>query len=214
MEEKIVKKITTFLKKYPLVKYKKGQIIYKPEDSSKVYFIKSGYTRVFLISNQDKEITLPMIKSLFFSSLVSHITERQNNYYFQAISEVEAWVVPQKEIVEFIENDPKIYREIIKDVIEEFVVLTEKFQQLILSDAYVKVASLICSMADVNGNKTNKDVKIEFNIPHRILASMTGLTRETVTLQILKMQKDGLVKIKGRTIIIKDYKRFKKLTDF
>jgi CRP-like cAMP-binding protein len=44
-----------------------------------------------------------------------------------------------------------------------------------------------------------------------MLASMTGLTRETVTLQILKLQKEGFLYNKGRRIVVKDMDKLKEI---
>lgn len=215
MDTKIIKKITPFLKGYELVKYKKGQLIYKPSESSMVCLIKSGYTRTYLLSKEGQEITLPIIKSLFFSSLIPHITGEKNQYYFESISPIEMWQIPKDEFLTFIKEDKELFNEVVKSIITEFSFLTDSFQKIILGNAYIKIASLINSIANEAGKIKGNEVRISLNVPHRIMASMTGLTRETVTLQILKMQKDGYLKTKGRNIIIRDYKKFKKLlSDF
>ncbi|HBP50822.1 TPA: hypothetical protein DD455_00625 [Candidatus Shapirobacteria bacterium] len=42
------------------------------------------------------------------------------------------------------------------------------------------------------------------------MASLTGLTRETVTLQMLKLEKDGLIDNFRRQIVVMDMKVLKK----
>lgn len=213
MEEKIIKKLNTFLKNYKTVKFKKGQLIYSPKDIN-ICLIKDGYTRTYIINKDKQEITLPYIKSLFSSSLSQHLIGKPNQYYFESISPVEIWSVPKNDFLKFIAENPKISEEIVKSMILELSELADNFSKLISSDAYTKIAALICSIAEKTANTSKNEVKINFNIPHRIIASMTGLTRETVTLQILKMQKDGYLKTKGRAIIIRNYKKFQKLSGF
>lgn len=94
-------------------------------------------------------------------------------------------------------------------MIFDLIELAEKTEKLILADAYTKVAMLIIDLANNFGKKQGQEILIDVNIPHRVWASITGLTRETVTLQILKMQKRGLLKNEQRKIIIKDINKLK-----
>lgn len=212
MNEKIKKQLTAFFNKYKLVKYKKGQIIFKPgERIPGILFDKSGYVRVYTVSKDGKEITLPILKPLFFSSVVDSLLDKENKYYIETISPVELWIAPENEFMEFIKNDSELYEQITKVMFNDFIELTNNVSQLIFGDAYTKIASLIYSMSEKFGEQKGKETIISFNTPHRMLASMTGLTRETVTLQILKLQKDGFVYNRGRRIVVKDMEKLKEI---
>jgi len=211
MNDKIKKQLISFFEKNELVKYKKGQIIFKPGDKiSGVLFDKSGYVRVYKVAKDGKEITLPMLKPLFFCSLTDVLLKKENAYYIEAISPVEFWMSPEKEFVEYLEKDVELDRKLNKILLSDFVDLTNNIQHLVFGDACAKIASLIYNMSTKFGEKRDKEETIiDFNTPHRILASMTGLTRETVTLQILKLQKEGILYNKGRKIVIKDTERLR-----
>jgi CRP-like cAMP-binding protein len=93
---------------------------------------------------------------------------------------------------------------------EKFLDLTSYISHLVSGDAYTKVAGLIYSMADEYGISKNKTVTIKFKITHKLIATLTGLTRETVTLQMLKLEKDGLIDNDRRQIVVQDMKVLKK----
>jgi CRP-like cAMP-binding protein len=212
MNEKIKKQLVAFFNKYKLIKYKKGQLIFKPgEKISGVLFDKSGYVRVYTISKEGKEITLPMVKPLFFCSLIDVLLGKENKYYIEAISPVELWMAPENEFMDFLKSDPELNDKITKLMFNDFIDLTNNVQQLVFGDAYTKIASLIYSMSEKFGETKGKETIIGFNTPHRMLASMTGLTRETVTLQILKLQKEGFLYNKGRRIVVKDMDKLKEI---
>jgi CRP-like cAMP-binding protein len=212
MNEKIKKQLLKFFNKYKLNTYKKGQIIFKPgEKLPGILFDKNGYVRIYTISKDGKEITLPMLKPLFFCSLVDSLLGKENKYYIEAISQVELWTAPEDEFMSFIKTDPNLYETINKVMFSDFMDLTNNVEQLIFGDAYTKIAALIYSMSEKFGETKGKETIIGFNTPHRMLASMTGLTRETVTLQILKLQKEGYVYSKGRRIVVKDMNKLKEI---
>ena len=211
MNEQTKKELVAFFSKYNLIKFKKGQVIFKPgEEISGMAFIKSGYVRIYSVTKDGKELTVPMFKPMLFSSVLQTMVGIENKNYFQAISPVEMWVAPKDEAKKFIDENPEIREKLTKMVLSDFIELSNNLQKIIYGDAYTKVASLVYSMVNKSEGK-DKNVEIKFSTPHRMIASMTGLTRETVTLQLLKLQKDGFLSTKGRHLVIKDLQKLEKL---
>jgi CRP-like cAMP-binding protein len=205
MKQKTKTDIGNFLKKYKIVKYKKGQILVRPGDLfGKIILEKTGFARVYKVADDEREISWPTLKPMWMYSLITALGNKKNEYYVETVTKMEAWVVPVDEFLNFLKTEDltEIYKSLISDLVE----LSEKMEQLVLADAYTKVAILINDLAINFGQKRGNEILIDFNIPHRVLASITGLTRETVTLQILKMQKDKILHNKGRSIVIKDIK--------
>ena len=207
------KKIVSFFNKYKLLKFKKGQVILEAgKDFPGIIYVKSGYARMYAVSKDKKEITLPMFQPMFFCSLINFVISRSNKYFFEAISPVEVWVAPEEDFVKFLKEDEKLYSQVMKEIMAEFSELTENVQQLVFGDAYSKIAGLIYSVAVKFGEEQKGGIMVSFKIPHRMLASMTGLTRETVTLQLLKLQKTGYLTTKGRYLIVKNMDKLKELS--
>ena len=51
MDSKVKKKLELFFKKYKLVKYKKGEVIYRPDEEFEyISYIKKGYVRMYKMS--------------------------------------------------------------------------------------------------------------------------------------------------------------------
>ena len=74
--------------------------------------------------------------------------------------------------------------------------------------------SLIFSLSDEFGVKKGNKVVIKFKITHKLIASITGLTRETVTLQMLKLEKEGLIDNNKREIVILNMKKITKMLGY
>jgi CRP/FNR family transcriptional regulator, cyclic AMP receptor protein len=208
MNQKIKSEVETFLKKYKLIKYKKGQILVRPDDNlGKIILEKAGYARVYKITDNGREISWPIFRPMWMYSAISALMEQKNEYYVEAINNLEAWVVPVADFKKFLEEKKELGKEIYKSLMEDLLQLSEKLEKIIFAEALAKVAILIEELAKNFGEKKGNEIIINFNVPHRVLASITGLTRETVTLQILKMQKDKILENRGRNIVIKDMKR-------
>lgn len=207
-------KLKAFFKKQKLISYRKGEVILKPGEELKgVGFVKSGFVRVFLKTKDGREITLPMFKPLFYFSFIYHLTGMENKYYFETITPVEMWVAPYKECLKFLKLNTAISFELFKEVLTCFMEITNNAQKLISGDAYEKVARLIIYLARRFGEEEDKTVKIKFFTTHKMIASITGLTRETVTIQILRLEKEGYIVNKGKRIVVKNIDKMEKAID-
>jgi len=211
MKEETKKKLTDFFSKYPLKKYKKGQIIFEPnEDFGGIYFVKSGYLRVYDVNKEGKESGIQLFKPLYFLSLISAKTGIKNRHYIETMTPVEAWIVPKEEFEDYMKKNPELYQEVCVSLMDKFLDMTSYISQLVSGDAKTKVAGLIYSLADEFGVAKNKQVSIKFKITHKLIASLTGLTRETVTIQMLKLEKEGLIDNDKRQIVVQDMGVLKK----
>lgn len=211
MKEEIKKKLVEFFGKYPLKKYKKGQVVLEPNGSfGGIYFVKSGYLRVYDVNKEGKESGIQLFKPLYYLSLISSRTGTKNRHCIEAMTPVEAWLAPKEEYEKFMEKNQGLEKEVDNAFLEKFLDMTSYMAQLISGDAYSKVASLIYSLAGEFGVVKGKTITVKFKITHKLIATLTGLTRETVTLQMLKLEKDGLIDNKRRQIVVQDMKVLKK----
>lgn len=211
MNEKIKKQLETFFNKFELIKYKKGQVLFRPgENLNTAYIEKNGFLRAYIVSG-GKEISIPSLKPLFFCAAINGLYKKTNKYFVEAITAVELWAVPMEEFVKFIEENKEILTEVNKKLVEDLVDLSSSWQQIVAGDANSKVAALIDLVAREVGEKKNGEILININTPHRVLASMAGLTRETVTLQILKLQKQGYLYNKKRKMVIKNIEKIREI---
>lgn len=203
MNEETKKILLGFFNKYPLIKFKKGDLIYRPGDEfNGVVFVKSGYVRVYTISNNKRQGSIKMFKPLFYLSVISQITGEKNKYFMEAITPVELWVSPKEEFMTFCKVNSFVANEIMKTMSNLLLDLIDYTGKLLFGNSLGKVATIITSV---------NDSKYKVNLTHKIIGSLTGLTRETVTLQLLKLKKMKLIEIKSKKMTIIDRKGLEKL---
>lgn len=215
MNEDTIKSLISFFSKYPLKKYKKGEVLFKPgDDFGSIFFVKKGFFRIYLLSKEGKETSIQMFKPLFYFSLISAITGINNRHFIEAMTPVEVWKAPKDEFMKMIVENPKIRIEVMDSFLRKFVEFTTQVTQTIAGDAYTKIAGLIYSMAVEFGEDRGKKRVIKFKITHKQIGSLTGLTRETATLQMLKLEKAGLIDNDRREIVVEDMNKLRKMLGY
>jgi len=69
-----------------------------------------------------------------------------------------------------------------------------------------RLASFLLRLAQSQGKRTTEGVEVSLPVSNQELASQIGTVRELVSRNLSRFQSEGLVKIDGRSVIIRDLK--------
>jgi CRP/FNR family cyclic AMP-dependent transcriptional regulator len=212
-----VNQLVTFLEQFfettKVYSYKKRTLISQPNDtSSSVFFIKSGYVRVFRITEDGEELTVTILKPKDFFPLSYGIHPYINPYHIEAITPLELWKAPQEQFMEFIKTNPEFFFDLTSRILVSFDDVLLRMENLLFCSAYVKVAATMLMCAKGFGEDYNGHTRVKVPLTHRDIATLIGITRETTSLEMKKLENEGLVEKSGRFIIIKDLKRLESIS--
>lgn len=200
-----------FFAQYRKFHYKKGEIFLRPEDEPKgIFYLAKGYVRVYSISSDGEELTLIIFKPDDFFPLIWALNGGDNNYYLEAITTVELGCAPKEDFLEFLNKNPKIILELTSRILTRMEGLLTRMEYLVFGNAYSKVVSIIAICAERFGEVKDGQIVIQFPLPHRMIANFVGITRETASLEVKKLERTGLIAHKGRFLVINDLKNLKK----
>lgn len=194
---------------FPTQKFSKNEIIFKPGDQiNNVYFMKSGFVRVYT-KNAVGENTLNVFKPLFLISVIHYFTNNKNNLYFQAITPTEAYVVPTSEFKKFLENNPETSKIIMEFFFNSLLTYMSNQGNIINGTAINKISSVLLQLVHNYGDTKEGELIVNFPATHRIIANLVGLTRETTSVQMSKLQKLGIVSTKRNQFVVNNLEGLK-----
>lgn len=187
-------------------------LLFHPEDiTSSVFYIKSGYIRVFRISEEGEELTLTILKPKDFFPLSYAINTTANAYYLEAITTLEVWKAPQDQFLTFIKSNPELFYDLTTRILVRFDGVLTRVENLLFSNANAKIAATLLMCAKGFGEEFHGNTIVKVPLTHRDIATLVGITRETTSLEMKKLEKQGFVTKSGRFIVIKDLKRLESL---
>ena len=198
-------KLDEFFQKTKLLFYKRRALILHPNDPpSSVFYIKNGYVRVYRISEEGEELTMTILKPKDFFPLTYGINKIVNPYYLEAITPLELWRAPQEQFLDFIKNDQDVLYELTSRIIVRFDGVLTRMEYLMFSNAYMKVATTLLVCAKRFGEVQGSNVVIKVPLTHRDIATLVGITRETTSLEMKKLENEGFLGRMGRLLVIKN----------
>lgn len=212
-ESQLVATLENFFQSSRVFSYRKKTLIFRPNDTpGMVFYIKSGYVRVYRISEEGEELTLTILKPKDFFPLSYGINSTANPYHLEAITALELWKAPQEQFLHFIKSNPEILYDLTTRILVRFDGVLSRMENLLFRNASVKVAATLLMCAKGYGEEHHGNTLVQVPLTHRDIAALVGITRETTSLEMKKLEKKGLLMKSGRFIIIKDLKRLESLS--
>ena len=217
-----------FLKNFPLKKFNQGEVLFEIDQPlANVCCLESGFVRQYAVSSDGDEFTQNIFRkgAIFPLNLIS--TQKQNPYYFEALTPVTATMVPTPQMKAFLQQNPVALKELVIRLSRGINQLLYRMESLVFGSAQQRLAATIYLLALKFGNSAEevarKDCRYRrivagaisitaFRLTHQQLAYLTALTRETVSVEMMNLRKLGLIDYRQQKICVLKPKELKKLS--
>lgn len=201
-------KLYDFFSQFSTLKYAKGETILRAGDLAQgVYFVKSGYAKLNSVSQEGKELILVIYKNGdFFPVVWTFFGQKPSIYSYEAITDTQILRAPRERFIEFINSDKEMFLEVTKGIIVRFQTALRRMQYLTFGDASAKLASILLICGRDFGIEKKEEIEIQLPLTHKDIANLVGVTRETVSLELKKLDRKGLIAYNKKLITIKDKK--------
>lgn len=199
-----------FSDSHPIL-YKRHQVILRPEDTpAGVFYLRKGFVRLYTISEAGEELTLIIFKAGDFFPVMWAINNVPNNEYVEAMTDVEVRRVSRESFLEFLKQHPEVEFEVLSNILTRLDGMLERAKYLVFGNAYQKVASILVICGERFGEKRGNRILIKVVLTHCDIANLIGLTRETTSIEIKKLERDGFISHQGRCFLIKNMAKLQK----
>jgi CRP/FNR family transcriptional regulator, dissimilatory nitrate respiration regulator len=211
LEVKDLRKISEFSS---IKKYDKNELIFSEGDKYMgFYIVLKGKVKVFKLSAAGKESVIHIIQPL---EPFAEVPLFEGYPYYpvnaQTLEESVLFFIPGKDFIDFTYNNPHISLKIISGFAKKLHTLTRRIESLTLSDIPNRLAKYIME----EYNKSHKVILskpfINLTISKSTLAGYLGTITETLSRTFKKLQDENVIEVKGRKIIILDFKWLREMS--
>lgn len=194
----------------PVLSYDKHQIIIHADDiPSDIFYLKNGFVKKTALLENGREITLRLYKPGSFFPLVWAFTNI-DNFFYTTVTSVELQKAPRDTFVSYIQTHPDALFDLTKQILISEHELFTNIVHALSGDSYHRVVASLVLCAKRFGVKEKKDMRITVPLTHQNIAEITGMTRETVSLAMLKLKKKKIITSSNRAIVIRNIEALEK----
>ena len=195
-----------------ILKRSKSQSIFlKNNYSNNFYLIKKGVVNLSRVCESGNELTFNLLKENEIFGITPFLNKNTiSRYSAFALTDVEIICIPINNLMNLIETNKDIRKEIIKGFTN--IILQSEYKIEILNDTskISKLISFLLFCSNKFGLRDEKGLKINLELTHKSISDSIGSSRLTITRQLRKLKELGLISIENKNIIIKNLKEFKK----
>lgn len=221
--ENILSKIPLFSELYPeqikrvssiskSAAWNKNEVLFNDGDIYKgFYILLKGTVKVFKYNIHGKESVLHIVKPLAAFADVPLFEGGNYPATAQTLDKCSILFIPKDSFLSMIKEDPEISLKMISGFAKRLKEMSNKFEDFTSKEVVNRLAEfLIKEIKNSDMDKLAKPI-IKLSVPKKTIAAYLGTITETLSRTLKKLQDEQIIIVKGKTIIINDYSRLKKL---
>jgi CRP/FNR family transcriptional regulator len=199
--------LSLLMDKIMIKEYKKNQVILFENDTNNyMYLILSGRVKVVQTTEDGKEIIRAIHKTGDSFGELSLIDCRSSTASVIAIENTTAAIIDKQNFFSILYTQKKVLENMLQMFCTRLRDSWERVQMINFKSAYQRVVMLLQQLSNEHGEKVSEGVLLNVKLTHQNIADMSGLTRETVTRILDRLQKDGEITIrKDKTICLSQF---------
>src|SRR5208282_6127601 len=121
----------------------------------------------------------------------------------------ELYTINGSQLKEIVEKDPMLYKDLMGVAGKRLHSTLHGLENISMKNSYRRVAHELCYLAAKFGEETvSEGTRIGVPLTHQDLASILSMSRETVSISMSRLQKNGLID-SSRNVIIYDLEKLK-----
>ena len=192
--QSIKAELKEYFSRYKKLTFKKKELILRPgQEMSQVYFIKAGAVRQYSVTKNGDEFTLNIFKPGSMLFLIQMLQEHTNRHYYQALIETEVYVAPFSHTLTYLQTKPMITLNLLQQIGVGINGYLARIESLTFNNSREKLATILLILAKRFGKKENGFIRVELPLTHYDLSCLIGVTRETTSIEMKKMEREGLI---------------------
>jgi CRP/FNR family transcriptional regulator, cyclic AMP receptor protein len=186
------------------ISLQEGEIFYAPwEHGGKLFILKKGRIRLYRTEGT-REFTLEVVDAGTVFGEMAFTPHRLRESYARAMEPSVIFAMERAEVERLIQEKPQVGLGIISLLSERLHYYETRMEDVTLKGVPARLASLILFLVQSEGEQIPGEIRIPTSYTHEHLSTMIGANREAVTRAFGRLQDEGAVQIRRRTIYVND----------
>ena len=182
--------------------FSRGATIFREgESADSLYVLRKGMVRLISLSDQGRETILHILKpDEVFGELL--LSEEKRAFTAIATEDSLVTIISQESFVELLSAVPTVTLNFIRLLSKRLATVERGLAEFSHTWSYHRLAKVLLQLSEKYGQEVPAGTLINVHLTHEDLANLIGTSRETVTTQLSKFKRMGLLKREARHFIV------------
>ncbi|MCI0458646.1 MAG: Crp/Fnr family transcriptional regulator [Gemmataceae bacterium] len=188
--------------------FKRRALIYSPaEPGLSVLVLARGRIKIKDLTPDGKETILAFIEEGEIFGELAVLDGQARGEFAEAVTDAQVLVIPREDLLWLLELRPDVALSITKLVGLRRRRIENRFRNVLFLSSRERMVRLLLELVAFHGERQGNRCQIRLPLSHQDLASLIGVTRETVTHVLGQLQVDGLIQARRRHLTVLDCER-------
>jgi len=188
----------TITRKFP----RDSLIILAEEEGDTLFIIRGGRVKVSIVSEEGREVILSLLGPGSVFGELSLLDGKPRSANVTAIQDADLIMLRRPDFVQLIFRVPQIATALLAELASRLRKTDRQIEGLALLDVTSRISETLLQLATEGGVETDAGILIKERPTHQDLANMSGTTRETVSRVLKRLEAQGYIASKGRSLTI------------
>lgn len=194
---------------------KKGTVLFNEGDPlERLYFIKEGFVKLYRLSDEGRDTTIYLYGPGSILGVRALTSEDESaKHYAEALTDLQIINIKRKEYFEITSENPEYLVDLLHIFISRLNYTEKKLEGFIITDTTARLAYFLADCVQRFCKNKKEPIRLPIPLTHQRLAEFIGALRETVSLSVAKLEKEGVLKIDRGKVTILDLKKLNKYAE-
>lgn len=179
----------------PMTTIKRGELIQSPDSSREgLYLLKEGKLKLYKINPDGKQFIVSILGSGNVFGEMDSFSLGTSDTFIETMDETILCSLGKEQFEQFLVDRPHLTVRIMKELSRLLKERDAMLAQFALNNVRDRILHLLKTLAEKFGAPEGEYYKIDIPLSHQEIANMIGSTRETVTMALNALSKDGVIK--------------------
>lgn len=189
---------------------RKGETLFRRGDEgTALYIITSGRIRITLPSSQDDEITVTVFSNGDFFGEMALLDGMPRSADAVALEETHLYVLNRSDFITFLINNESAVKSILYALSMRLRKTDNLLGETVFLNVSMRLMRRLADLAEIQGVRGKDGGEVAIRITQKELASLVGVSRESVNKELKVLERSGLVETSRNTIVIRDMEKIR-----
>jgi len=192
--------------------YKPKEVVFFEGDlGDAIYLLKTGHVRIYRLTEDGKEMTLAVLGPGAVFGELALFDESVRTTYAEAVDASHICAASVEDFSRLMGHRPQLTSMVAREIARRREAAETRIAELAYGTVRGRLALALRQLADEHGERApDGTIRIALRLSHGELAHIIGTSRESCTVELGKLQREGIIAVGAdRTIAIVDEKRLK-----
>ena len=184
---------------------RRREMLYLPGDAGdRVYILKRGLVKISALQADGREVILALLRPGEVFGEEAVLDSAPRDHMAEAYEDALLCIVNKADFLDMLRSYPELAFQVTKLIGFRLRTLRTRVEKLLFRGATARLAAILLDLARDHGVSDGNGIRLALRLSQQDLASLIGLTRESVNLGLTEFRRQGWVAVEGRTIRILD----------